>query len=340
MRPEIMLINDYWRPNREMRLLDMLTDGNSKRSGAFAQVRSLFMGGAQGRDPSRFLTEILEQTRLDERETYYRCLMLHPDHEIRRYAVNNVDIEGFWKVATPLAVPCATILSMLEKVASSKYYEEDFQKVFFGTIHKRLFNLNTRSEVLYTRGIIRILTQLPFFMEDEYFEKLTTLIDFVSYKEKVFRIEQRIVDEFADQLRREKDRIGTLKGQPPNLTAVPPVVLRKLARDGHYWYELAMHPMFKIARETIPHINSPDRALRIAKNHVVNQDVIRAVGKKRSLFNSQPAKMTLLSNPRTPPMVSIGYIMDLSKGDIAQIMRRSSIHPELRLHLRNRLRGS
>lgn len=340
MRPEILLINDYWRPNRQLRLIDLLTDGGSKRSGSFAQVQSLITSSGNGKAPAEFLTETMGHTRLDERDTYFRCLMLHPDHVIRRYAVNNVDLEGFWKVATPHAVPCATILSMVEKVARSQYYNEDFQKVFFGTIHKRLFTLNTRSEVLYTRGIIRILSELPFFMEDDYFEKLTTLIDFVSHKEKAFRIEQRIVEEFADQLQREKDKIGTLKGQAPNLTTVPPVVLRKLARDGHYWFDLAMHPMYKIARETIPHINSPERALRVAKNHVVNQDVLRAVGKKRSLFNSLPAKMTLLSNPRTPPTVSIGYIMDLTKGDVAQLLRRATVHPELRLHLRNRLRVS
>ena len=226
---------------------------------------------------------------------------------------------------------------MLERVAKSQYYDESFQKVFFQTVHRRLSNLNTRSDVLYARGIIRIFAQLPFFMEDEYFEKLTQLLDYLSAKEKFFGIERGMLEEFMNDLRREKDKIGTLRGQAPALTSVPPVVLRKLARDGHFWHDLSMHPMFKIARETIPHINTPDRALRLARNHVVNQDVIRSVGRRRPLFNTLPAKIALLSNPRTPPTVSIAYLSDLSKADMTALLRKGSVHPELRLQLRNRL---
>jgi hypothetical protein len=338
MRPEVVLINDYWGHNPEVRLLDVLTRNvDSKRASSFARVQDLLKHSHSIASASDYIVHELGKVRSDERDVYYRCMMLHPDHEIRRYAVNNVDIEGFWKVATPHLVPCATILSMLEKVAGSQNYDENFQKVFFQTVHKRLFNLMSRSEVLYARGIIRIFANLPFFMENEYFEKLTVLIDYVTAKEKLFHVERGVLDDFKAQLHREKDKIGTLQAQSPTLTSIPPVVLRKLARDGHYWYELSMHPMFKIARETINHINSQDRALRVAKNHVVNQDVLRVVGKKRSLFNSIPAKITLLSNPRTPPTVSIAYIMDLSKTDIAHLLRRSTVHPELRLHLRHRL---
>jgi hypothetical protein len=338
MRPEIVLINDYWSHNPEVRLLDVLMDNpRSKRADSFARVHGLLTRSHSLASTADYITHELKTIRADEKDTYYRCMMLHPDHEIRRYAVNNVDVEGFWKVATPHAVPCATILSMLERVAGSQNYDENFQKIFFQTIHRRLFNLTSRSEVLYARGIIRIFAGLPFFMEDEYFEKLTALIDFVTTKEKQFHIERGMVDEFKEELLREKDKIGTLQAQAPNLTSVPPVVLRKLARDGHFWYDLSMHPMFKIARETISHINTQDRALAVARNHVVNQDVLRAVGKKRSLFHSIPAKITLLGNPRTPPTVSIAYIMDLSKTDVAQLLRRSTVHPELRLHLRHRM---
>jgi hypothetical protein len=328
MRPEILLMNDYWGFNTDVRLMDTLSKKQgAKRAGSFAHVQSLFAYSGV-RAPDHIVRQ-LEKVRLDEKDTYYRCLMLHPDHEIRRYATNNVDTDGFWKVATPQTVPCATILSMLERVVKSRYYDENFQKVFFRTIHRRLFNLISRSEVLYARGIIRILTRLPFFLEDKYFEKLTVLIDYVSGKEKFFRIERSVLDEFNDQLRREKDRIGTLQGRSPQLTSIPAVVLRKLARDGHYWFDLAMHPMYKIARETIPHINTADRALRVAKNHVVNQDVLRVVGKRRSLFPSAPAKVALLTNPRTPPAVSIPYITDLSMSEITTLLRKGGLHPEL-----------
>ncbi len=338
LRPEILLVNDYWRHNQETRLVDILArKRDTKKSLGFAQVQNLLTGAASGARGSEYVIHELDHIRLDEKDTYYRCLMLHPSQEIRRFAANNVDIEGFWKVATPHAIPCAVILTMLERIVKSQYYDEDFQKLFFQTVHRRLFNLVSRSEVLYARGIVRIFSELPFFMEDDYFEKLETVIDYVSKKEKFFCVEKGVIEEFHDRLRREKDKIGTLKGQPPTLTSVPPVVLRKLARDGHYWYDLSMHPMFKIARETIRHINSADRALQVAKNRVVNQDVLRAIGNKRSLFNTMPAKIALLSNPRTPPTVSLGYVSDLSRSDMEGLLRTSSVHPEVRIQLRNRL---
>jgi hypothetical protein len=336
LRPEIMLINDYWRFNKQTRIIDAVcSKGHSRRTSSFERMRNLLESHSHA--DARWITDALEPLPSVEKSVHYRCLMLHPDQSIRRYAVNNVDIESFWKVVTPQAVPCATILSMLERVVGSQRYDETSQKVFFQAIHKRLFNLTSRSELIYARGIVRILSRMPFFMEDEYFEKLMQVIDYLSTKEKTFKLTDGLLDEYIDNLRREKDKIGTLTTAAPNLTSIPPVVLRKLARDGHHWYELSMHPMFKIARETIRHINSPQRAARVASNHVANTDVLREIGRKRSLFNTVSAKMTLLANPRTPPAVSMGYLLDLSRTDVEALLRRSTVHPELRLQLRRRI---
>ena len=121
------------------------------------------------------------------------------------------------------------------------------------------------------------------------------------------------------------------------MNSIPPVVLRKLARDGHFWFELAAHPMFKIARETVPHINSQDRALRAARSHVINTEVLRTVGKNRALFKTLTAKLALLTNPRTPPTVSLTYVSELTKRDAEMLLRKSTVHAELRQFLRERL---
>jgi hypothetical protein len=335
LRPEIMLINDYWRFNRQNRIIDTVCrKGRSKRTLSFAHIQNFFAADGYSSGGSESIVGAVNALASGEKATYYRCLMLHPNQEVRRYAVNNVDFGDFWKVITPNAVPCATILSMLERVADSKAYDDNFQKVFFHAVHKRLFNITSRSELIYARGIIRIFTRLPFFMEDEYFEKLTGIVDYIHEKERILNFNDGMLDEYIRQLNNEKDKIGTLQTSSSNLTSIPPVVLRKLARDGHYWYDLAMHPTFKIARETIPHINTPDRAARVARNPMTSSDVLREVGRKRSLFRTQTAKMELLSNPRTPPTVSAGYLMDLTKPDAERLLRKSTIHPELRLQLR------
>ena len=96
-----------------------------------------------------------------------------------------------------------------------------------------------------------------------------------------------------------------------------------------------MHPIVKIAKETIQHIGTRDRAMTIASNHRVNQEVLRAIGKRHSMFSTMRARMTLLGNPRTPPGISMEYLADFGKGDIERLLRRPGIHPELRTMLRN-----
>jgi hypothetical protein len=342
MRPEIVLINDYWQYHPHVRLLDLLRrKSRQKYSGAFAKVQEFFSDNDSGTDDGaaeRIVKEV-QNTRSEEKDTYLRCLMLHPNHDVRRYAVSNVNLDGFWKVATPEAVPLMTVLSMLEKVVGSKQYDENFQKVFFHAVHRRLISASSRPEVLYASGIVRILTQLPFFMEDHYFEKLMAIVDYLTAKERQYGIETGVLDGYIEKLRREKNRIGTLQADSPNIANIPAVVLRKLARDGHFWYELTTHPLFKIARETVAHINSPDRALRVANNHVVNQDVLREIGRNRGLFGTRTAKLALLSNPRTPPAVSLDYLPDLARQDRDQLLRRSTVHPELRTRLLERARA-
>ncbi len=342
MRPEIVIINDYWQYHPHTRLLDVLRRKSRRnRHAAFAKVQDFFAedNSRVGNGAAERVVDELQKAPPEDRDTYLRCLTLHPNHDIRSYAVANVNLDGLWKVVTPEAVPLTTVLSMLQKVAGSKRYDENFQKVFFHTIHRRLLFANSRSEVLYARGIVRILAELPFFMEDDYFEKLMRVVDYLAAKETLYGIENGVLDEYIERLRREKNKIGTLKTDSPNITQVPAVVLRKLAREGHFWFDLSMHPLYKIARETVRHINSSDRALRVANNHVVNQDVLREIGRMRGLFSTRTARLALLSNPRTPPAVSMDYLADLNRQDQEQLLRRSTVHPELRRRLLERARA-
>ena len=67
--------------------------------------------------------------------------MLHPDYEVRRYAANNIDINSIWKVVTPENVPCATILSLLERLVGSSRYTTAQRKIFFDAVYRRLLSL-------------------------------------------------------------------------------------------------------------------------------------------------------------------------------------------------------
>ena len=50
--------------------------------------------------------------------------------------------------------------------------------------------------------------------------------------------------------------------------------------------------------------------------------------------------MALLGNPQTPVAVSMGYFADLTANDVEALLRRSTVHPELRTQLRIRYQSN
>jgi hypothetical protein len=344
-RPEILVINDYWRGKTDARILKMLTKkGAGSFTGKFAKIQEFFENaGSSAASPdtsfSNHMANNLAGSEPADREKYLRCLMLHPNNAVRRYAAANIDVANFWKTVTPQAVPCSAILSQLEQIVGSSRFDNNFKRVFFNSVYRRLMTLTSRSEVIYASGIARIFMLLDFLLEDYYFEKLIILLKYLEVKSRFYKIKNSLFDEYLVKFKEEKQRVGSKDSAAPDFQSIPPVVLRKLARDGHFWFELSMHPIYKVSRETIPHINSTDRAYRTAVNQNVNQDVLREVGKKRSLFSSLRSITALLSNPKTPPAVSMDYIPDLSASDIEALLRKNSLHPELRYHLMKKFKS-
>jgi len=333
-RPEILIARDYWGRDRANRIVDILREKGSRRfADALGTIDRFFTPSAMS--AAGIVAELRDIPDI-YRERFTRCLMLHPDNEVRRYAVTNADANSIWKVVSSDVVPCATILSVLEHIAGGPQTVAQ-RKVFFDAIYRRLLSVTSRSDVLYARGIARLLTRMDFFVEDDYFARLSHVLDYLSAKEQMFGIRDGLMDRYMKRLRQEKERTGSRPSDDPSFAGVPLVILRKLARDGHFWFLLSMHPIVKISRETVPYINDADRAFRMAGNHRVNQEVIRVVGRRRHLFTRLSARMALLANPKTPPMVSLDYVTDLSRRDIEGLLRRSGIHPELRTMLRNRL---
>jgi hypothetical protein len=333
-RPEMIVAADYWGHPKRVRLIDVLCEHGSERTrAAAAQLGTFFAPSHKG---AAAVVRSIHDVAEAQRERFTRCLMLHPDYEVRRYAVNNTDINSVWKVVTPESVPCAAILTLLERLVGSSRYTTAQRKVFFDAVYRRLLTLTSRSDVLYARGIARIFVKLNFFLEDSYFYKLAALLDYLAVKEKSQGIEDGVLTQYIERVQREKDKVGSVPGEEPSFDGIPLVVLRKIARDGHYWNVLVTHPIAKIAREVVPHVSTRDRALVIANNHRVNAEVLRGLGRRRELFNAFPARMALLTNPQTPVAVSMNYLSDLSLRDVEALLRRATLHPELRHILRSR----
>jgi len=333
-RPEILVAGDYWGHPKGERLLDVLAETGPSRTKEAATTLAGFFDTSRGGAAS--VIRSLQNVHESQHERFARCLMLHPDYEVRRYAVNNVDVSSIWKVVTPDNVPCATILSLLEKLVGSSRYTTAQRKIFFDAVYRRLLSLSSRSDVLYARGIVRIFVKLNFFLEDDYFHKLSALLDYVAAKERLHGIRDGLLEDYIARVKNEKQKAGSIAAEDPSFDGIPLVVLRRLARDGHFWQRLIVHPIAKIARETVAHVSTRDRALAVANNHRVNPEVLRTLGRKRDLFSSHSARMALLANPQTPVAVSMGYFTDLTMADVEALLRRATVHPELRTQLRLR----
>lgn len=333
-RPEVIVAGDFWGHPKRIRLIDVLGEHGSERSRAAASLLAGFF--APNHKGAASVVRAIHGVADVHRERFTRCLMLHPDYEVRRYAVNNTDLNSVWKVVTPESVPCAAVLTLLERLVGSSRYTTAQRKIFFDAVYRRLLSLTSRSDVLYARGIARIFVKLNFFLEDNYFHKLSTLLDYVAIKEKAHGIEDGVLADYIARVRKEKEKAGSVQGEEPSFDGIPLVVLRKIARDGHYWHVLLSHPIAKIAREIVPHVATRDRALVAANNHRVNPEVLRGLGRKRELFSAFPARMALLSNPQTPVAISMNYLSDLSMQDVEALLRRATLHPELRHILRSR----
>jgi len=337
-RPEILVAGDYWGHPKGTRLLDVLSESGPERTRDAARTLSSFFAPA-GAGAARVIRD-LQKVHESQQERFARCLMLHPDYEVRSYAANNVDINSIWKVITPESVPCAAILTLLERMVGSSRYTTAQRKIFFDAVYRRLLTLSGRSDVLYARGIVRIFVKLNFFLEDSYFHKLSALLDYLAAKERLHRIHDGLLDDYIARMRREKEKVGHVATEEPTFDGIPLVVLRRLARDGHFWKTLIAHPITKIARETVPHVSTRDRAMLVATNHRANPEVLRGLGRKRDLFTTHSARMALLANPQTPVAVSMGYFPDLTAGDVEALLRRSTVHPELRTQLRLRYQSN
>ena len=333
-RPEILVAGDRWIRHGGARLTEVLMPRASRRfRNAFAALEGCFRpepGGAAS--VARRVHEAPEAWR----DRITRSLMLHPDHAVRRWAAENVEVASLWKAISPTTVPWPTIVTLLEHATSGRMAPAR-QKIVFDALYRRMLTITGRSDVLYARGAARILMHMDFFMEDAYFARLMTFLDVVEAHERRWDIGDGVLAGWVDRLRREKERAGRVPTREPVFDGIPRVVLRRLARDGHFWHLLATHPTTRIARETVPHIRTPERALRVARDHRVNPEVLGAIGRRRALFPRLAARLELLSNPHTPPAVSLEYVRDLTRADLERLLRRATLHPELRATLRRRL---
>lgn len=66
----------------------------------------------------------------------------------------------------------------------------------------------------------------------------------------------------------------------------------------------------------------------IAKNRNISEDVLRIIAKNREWVKSYAIILALVTNPKTPPGVSMNFISRINKGDLLRIEKNKNV-PEL-----------
>ena len=135
-------------------------------------------------------------------------------------------------------------------------------------------------------------------------------------------------------LKAQKTRVGARNTRPPSFTGIPLTVQRKLARDGMYTQLFACHPEAKIALETLPFVNNPDRVSQVVRLPTINALLLGELAKRDELFRTRAARMSLLANPKTPLRTVYGYIPLMAGTDLRKLALSKDINPEVALHLR------
>ncbi len=331
---EIVLLDDYFFSVRRSKLTKFIELAEPyPQAERFRRLLRLFRPGPHGFPTAEDAILPIEADEPGEYKTFLRALLLHPLEEYRRYAATSLDPSDYWTLISFPQAPLPALATVLDQLAEPGT-PEDFRKVFFDCTLKTLAKARGEDAIKAVRRILNILFSFDFFVEDDYFKKILRLNQLVEHEETRLGRQNAFFQESMRLLKAQKTRVGARNTRPPSFTGIPLTVQRKLARDGMYTQLFACHPEAKIALETLPFVNNPDRVSQVVRLPTINALLLGELAKRDELFRTRAARMSLLANPKTPLRTVYGYIPLMAGTDLRKLALSKDINPEVALHLR------
>jgi hypothetical protein len=176
---------------------------------------------------------------------------------------------------------------------------DDYRKVFFDCTLKSLAGARDETAIKAARRILSTLFSFDFFLEDEYFRKITGLNQVIAHEEERLGRPSYLGDSLR-RLRREKTRVGEQTTRTPSFDRIPLTVQRLLAREGFHTLLFSRHPDAKIALETLRHLRAPGLIERALRQPDVNALLLSELARRDDLLTTRAARLALLGNPHTP----------------------------------------
>jgi len=331
---EIVLLDDYFFSVRRSKLTKFIELAEPyPQAERFRRLLRLFRPGPHGFPTAEDAILPIEADEAGQYKTFLRALLLHPLEEYRRYAATNLDPSDYWTLISFPQAPLPALATVLDQLAEPGT-PEDFRKVFFDCTLKTLAKARGEDAIKAVRRILNILFSFDFFVEDDYFKKILRLNQLVEHEETRLGRQNAFFQESMRLLKAQKTRVGARNTRPPSFTGIPLTVQRKLARDGMYTQLFACHPEGKIALETLPFVNNPDRVSQVVRLPTINALLLGELAKRDELFRTRAARMSLLANPKTPLRTVYGYIPLMAGTDLRKLALSKDINPEVALYLK------
>ncbi len=331
---EIVLLDDYFFSVRRSKLTKFIELAEPyPQAERFRRLLRLFRPGPHGFPTAEDAILPIEADEPQEYKTFLRALLLHPLEEYRRYAASNLDPSDYWTLISFPQAPLPALATVLDQLAEPGT-PEDYRKVFFDCTLKTLAKTRGEDAIKAVRRILNTLFSFDFFVEDDYFKKILRLNQLVEHEEVRLGRQNAFFQESMRLLKAQKTKVGAKNTRTPSFSGIPLTVQRKLARDGMYTQLFACHPDAKIALETLPFVNNPDRVSQVVRLPRINAQLLGELAKRDELFRTRTARMSLLANPKTPLRNVYGYVPLMAGTDLRKLAVSKDINPEVAQYLK------
>ena len=331
---EIVLLDDYFFSVRRSKLTKFIELADPyPQAERFRRLLRLFRPGPHGFPTAEDAILPIEADEPGHYKIFLRALLLHPLEEYRRYAAANLDPSDYWSLISFPQAPLHVLATVLDQVAEPGT-PEDYRKVFFDCTLKTLAKARGEEAIKAVRRILNLLFSFDFFVEDDYFKKILRLNQLVEHEETRLGRQNALFKESMRLLKAQKAKVGARNTKAPDFAGIPLTVQRKLARDGMYTQLFACHPDAKIALETLPFVNNPDRVAQVVRLSTINALLLSELAKRDDLFRTRAARMSLLANPKTPLRTVYGYIPLMAGTDLRKLAVSKDINPEIAVYLK------
>lgn len=238
----------------------------------------------------------------DARRVIGRCLIVHPDRNVRQMALEWLQPDDVWYALANERLPPWWLREMWNNIQAR--VPEDILKIFFIATRERLGRCRYAHHVAPTVELVKDFFGVRGFHEDSVFGRLVQLGEDVKRDAIRYGLLLDLDAEFIKVFEAFRSTGRAPDSIMSSWHTVPLAVQRLLARRGHFLGHFVDNPQDLIALECLPHVRSRGNISEVIKHGNLNRRLLVELAKDRTMFMQEDDRLHLVMHPRaTPPIV-------------------------------------